>query len=277
MRSLLSALLIIAALVAAAVAGPALWLQKNIVDQSGFVALAGPLGSNQAFQEGLTSMLAEQATASMNLPPQLSSIAGTLISSAAQSVYTEPGYEGAWRATLQRSHELTFAAAGKKDVAGDIMIDLAPLVNLVADKVAGDLPFPVPAPGNAVVKVEQPEAAKLLPAATLLGSWSGWLLVAAVVLLLAGVMAARRHAVALLLGGLGLGFVALLWMVAGGFVESSLVNLAVGPESARQVGAELGTLARASWQRGINVTFVVAAVIAGVGVATLIVRPHRTA
>lgn len=277
MRSLLSAFLILAALVVAAVAGPALWLQKNVVDQQGFVALAGPLGSNQGFQEGLSSMLAEQATASMNLPPQLSAIAGTLISSAAQSVYTEPGYEDAWRATLQRSHELTFAAAGNKDIAGDIMIDVAPLVSLVADKVAGDLPFTIPAPGNTVVSVEQPQAAKLLPAVTMLGGWSGWLLVAAVVLLIVGVVSARRRGLTLVLAGVGLGLVALVWMLAAGFVETSLVNLAAGPESARQIVAELGTLARTSWQRGINVTFVAAAVIAGLGVATLIVRPRRTA
>ncbi len=277
MRSLLSALLILAALVVAAVAGPALWLQKNVVDQQGFVALAGPLGSNQEFQDGLSSMLAEQATASMNLPSQLSAIAGTLISSAAQSVYTEPGYEDAWRATLERSHELTFAAAGNKDVAGDIMIDVAPLVHLIVDKVAGDLPFTIPAPGNTVLSVEQPQAAKVLPAAALLGGWSGWLLVAAVVLLIVGVVSARRRGLTLVFAGVGLGLVALVWLLAAGFVETSLVNMAVGPEAARQIGAELGTLAKTSWQRGINVTLIAAAVIAGLGVATLIVRPHRTA
>lgn len=277
MRSTLSALMIVVALVVAAVAGPALWLQQNVVDQRGFVAMAGPLGSNAAFQEGLTSMLSEQATASMNLSPQLSSIAGTLITSAAQNVYTEPGYEQAWRETLQRSHQLTFAAAGNNDVAGDIMLDLAPLVSLVVDKVAGDLPFTVPSPEDVVISVEQPEAAKLLPAVTLLGGWSGWLLAAAVVLFVAGVMVARRRGLALVLTGLGLGIVALIWLLAAGFVQTFLGDLAVGPESARQVGVELGSLARASWQGGINATFITAVVVAVAGGATLMVGRNRTA
>ncbi len=276
MRSTLSALLVMAALVVAAVAGPALWLQQNVVDQRGFVALAGPLGGNAEFQEGLASMLAEQATASLNLAPPLNAVAGAIIGSAAHSVYTEPGYEEAWRQTLQRSHDLTFAAGENKDVAGDIVLDLAPLVLLVIDKVAGDLPVNVPTPGNVVINVEQPQAAKLLPAVTMLGGWSGWLLLAAVVLLFLGVVTARRRGLALVFAGVGLGIVALLWLLAAGFAQTFLADLAVGPQAARQIGVELGSLAKASWQGGINGTFIVAAVIAVAGGATLMLRHNRT-
>ena len=45
MRTAGSALLVILGLLLAAVAGPALWLERNVVDGAGFAQLAGPLGS----------------------------------------------------------------------------------------------------------------------------------------------------------------------------------------------------------------------------------------
>ncbi|WP_449373722.1 hypothetical protein [Arthrobacter psychrolactophilus] len=95
MRNVVSALLIILALVVSAVAEPALWLQKNVIEQDGFVQLAGPLGSNKSFQEGLSSVVASQATASIDLPPQLNDLATTLIQNTARSIYAEPGYDQA--------------------------------------------------------------------------------------------------------------------------------------------------------------------------------------
>lgn len=276
MRSILSALLVIVGLLVTAVAGPAMWLQHNVIDSKGFVALAGPLGANKSFQDGLGSMLSEQATASLNLPPQLNAIAGTVIGAATRSVYSDPGYEAAWRETLQRSHELTFKAAGNADIAGDIKLDLAPLLALVVDKVAGDLPISLPTPGDVVVSVEQPEAATLLPVATKLGGWAGWLALIAVGLLLLGVVTAPRKSLAFLLVGVGVAAVALVWLLASGFVQAFLAELTVGPDAAKQIGVELGALARASWQGGINITFIAAGVIAAAGVATLMVPRSRT-
>lgn len=276
MRGTLSALLVIAAMLVAAVAGPAMWLQHKVIDQKGFVALAGPLGDSKEFQAGLTSLLAEQATASLKLPPQLNAVAGIVISAAARSVYTEPGYEAAWRETLQRSHDLTFEAAGNPDIAGDIMLDIAPLVDLVVKKVAGDLPFSLPTPRDVVINVEQAQVARLLPAASTLGGWSGWLVFIAVDLLALGVIVARRRSLALMLSGVGLAIVALLWLLAAGFTQTVLAGLAAGPEAARQVGVELGALAEASWQGGIHATFAIAGLIAVAGGATLMVRRRHT-
>ncbi|MDD0859010.1 hypothetical protein NHF46_17300 [Arthrobacter alpinus] len=176
MRTVGSALLVILGLLLlAAVAGPALWLERNVVDGAGFAQLAGPLGTNSEFQEGLSALAADQATASMNLPPQLNELAGALINSAARSIYTNPGYEVAWTQTLQRSHKLTFDAAGNQDVQGDLKLDIAPLVELVAAKVTADLGVPLPTPKEVVVSLEQPQVAKVLPLASALGGASGWM------------------------------------------------------------------------------------------------------
>ena len=276
MRTAGSALLVILGLLLAAVAGPALWLERNVVDGAGFAQLAGPLGANSEFQEGLSALAADQATASLNLPPQLNEHAGALITSAARSIYSDPGYEAAWTQTLQRSHKLTFDAAGNQEVQGDLKLDIAPLVELVAAKVAQDLGVPLPTPKEVVVSLEQPQVAKVLPLASALGGASGWMAFIAVDLLALGVIVAKRRALTLILGGAGLAAVALLWQLGSGFVESALAGLVVGTEIARQFGIQLGALARASWQGGITATFLIAGVMAAAGVVALIVKGRRT-
>lgn len=276
MRSTLSALLVIVGLLVTAVAGPAMWLQHNVVDSNGFVSLAGPLGVNKEFQDGLSTMLTEQATSSLDLPPQLNALAGTVIGAAARSVYSEPGYEAAWSETLRRSHDLTFEAAGNADVAGDIVLDLAPLVDLVVEKVAGDLPITVPTPDDVVVSMDQPQTATFLPLVAKLGGWAGWLALIAVGLLLLGVVTAPRKALALLFVGFGVAVVALVWLLASGFVQTFLAGLTVGPDTVQQIGVQLGALARSSWQGGINMTFIAAGVLAAAGVVALMVRRSHT-
>lgn len=276
MRTAGSALLVIVALLLAAVAGPSLWLQRNVVDGSGFAQLAGPLGSNSEFQAGLSALAADQATASLDLPPKLNELAAGIINSAARTLYTDPGYEEAWTQTLQRSHKLTFDAAGNKEVQGDLRLDIAPLVELVAANVSEGLGVPLPTPKDVVINLDQPNVARVLPMAVTLGDWSGWLAFIAVDLLALGVIVARRRGLTLLLAGAGIAAVALLWQFGSGLVERTLAGLAVGPEVAQQFGRELGALARDSWQGGITGMFVIAAVVAAAGVATLIVMSRRT-
>ncbi len=276
MRTALSAMLIIISLLVAAVAGPALWLQRNVVDQAGFVALAGPLGSNKSFQEGVTSMLATQSAASLNLPLQLNELASAVIESAARDLYSDPGYAAAWSDTLQRSHQLTFAAAVNKEAEGDLMLDVAPLLGLIAGNVSANLGISLPAPPESVISVEQPKVASLLPLLTMLGGWSGWLALIAIALFALGIIVARRRGPTLVLAGVGLAVVALVWLLASSVAQTMLAELAVGPEVAHQVGVELGNLAQTSWQEGINVTFGIAAAVAVAGVATLVVKRRRT-
>ncbi|MEO8219895.1 MAG: hypothetical protein ABI563_03825 [Specibacter sp.] len=276
MRTAGSALLVIAALLLASVAGPALWLQRNVVDQDGFVALAGPLGSNKEFQDGLFSMVAAQSAASLNLPPQLQNLAAAVINSTAQSLHTDPGYPQAWTDTLARSHSLSLSAAGNKEIQGDLQLDVAPLVAMVANRVSKDVGVTIPTPEDVVVSLEQPQAARLLPMATTLGGWSGPMALIAVGLLVLGVLVARRRSLTAILAGAGLALVALVWLLASGVVETVLANLAVGPEAASQMGAQLALLAQDSWQGGITATFVAAAVVAAAGVISLIVAPRRT-
>lgn len=276
MRTAGSAILVILSLLMAAIAGPALWLQQNIVEEAGFVELAGPLGGDEKFQESLTAMLSSQAAASVNLPPVLNALAVEVINSAVRGVYTDPGYPEAWSQTLQRSHALTFAAEENSAVAGDLQLDLAPLVGLVAAKVSADVGVAVPTPEEVVVAMDQPKIARALPLATTLGSWSVALVLISAGLLILGVVVARRRSLAIIAGGVGLALVALLWMLASSLAETALSGLATGPDAATVIGSQLAQLAQESWQGGITATFILAAAVAVAGVASLVVARTRT-
>ncbi|MHA7306770.1 hypothetical protein ACX80E_16255 [Arthrobacter sp. TMN-49] len=276
MRTAGSALLIIVALLLASVAGPAWWLQRNVVEQDGFVAMAGPLGSNKEFQDSLSTLIAVQSTASLDLPPQLQDLAAAVINSTARGLSADPGYAQAWTETLARSHALSFASAGNKEIQGDLQLDIAPLVAMVGDRVSKDMGATVPTPKDVVVSLEQPQAASLLPLATTLGGWSGGMVFGAVGLLVLGVIVARRRSLTLILAGVGLALVALLWTLGSGIMEAILANVSVGPEAAAQLGAQVATLVRDSWQGGITAMFILAAVVAVAGGISLIMAPRRT-
>lgn len=275
MRTAGSAILVILALVLAAAAGPSLWLQRHIVDEAGFVELAGPLGSDEKFQESLTALLSSHAASSVDLPPVLNALAVEVINSAVRAVYTDPGYPEAWSQTLQRSHALTFKAAENSEVAGDVQLDIAPLVGLVAAKVSADVGVDVPTPEEVVVSMDQPKMAHALPLAATLGSWSGAMVLISAGLLVLGVVVARRRSLTVIAGGIGLALVALLWMLASSLAETFLSGLATGPESATVIGSKLAQLSMDSWQGGITATFILAAAVAVVGVASLVVARTR--
>lgn len=276
MRTLGSALLIIAALLLAAVTGPAIWAERNIVDEAGFVKLAGPLGANTEFQNGLAAVVATQTGAQIDIPAPLQNIATGLINSAARSLSSNPEYANAWTETLRRSHALTFEAAGNPSVEGDLRLDIAPMIGMVADKVSSDIGVKLPMPPQVLISVEQSTVAKVLPLVTTLGAWSGWMAFIAVDLFVLGVIVARRRTLTVVLAGLGLAGVALAWVLGRDWVVGIFESMSGDTDMAKQFGIQLGQLAQASWQWGITATFVLAGVLVAAGVVARIVGRTRT-
>ncbi len=269
MRSLASALLVVAALLLAVVAGPAIWAERNLVSEDGFVGLAAPLGSNPDFQQGLSAMVAKQSAAQLNLPPQLQELAAAVINSSARSLYTEPGYAKAWAETLRRSHALTFTPTARQQGSGDLHLDIAPLVALVAGKVSSDTGVRLPTPGAVIVSLDQPAVAKAIPLVTRLGALGGWLAVIAVGVLLLAVVVARKRSATLMGAGLGMALVALAWHLGSALAADRAGTIGAGNEVVAQFGRALGAQAQASWQGGITWGFILAA---GLVVAAVLVH-----
>ncbi|MGO4384240.1 hypothetical protein [Specibacter sp. RAF43] len=274
MRSFASALFVIIALLLAAAAGPGIWVERNVVQEAGFVDLAAPLGSNADFQHGLLAMVAAQTSAHLDLPPQLGHLAAGVISSTAGALASEPGYPGAWAQTLRRSHALTFAPAG--GAARSLTLDISPMVALAAAKVSGRLGVQLPAPATKPIVVDQPAVSRALPMLATLGAAAGWLGLAAVVLFALAVAAARRRSLPVLWAGLGLAGVALAWELAARFASAQLSRIGAGNDVANQFGEQLGQMTQASWHAGITATFIAAGVLVVAGVVGLMVGRRPT-
>ena len=122
----------------AAVAVPTMWVDRNIVQEEGFVALAAPLGKDPGFQQRLASA-AVNSFGSDQIPAPVAQLVRPILEDAAQSLSGLPGYPEAWTETLRKSHRLSFA--DRHPARGDerrqsLALDVAPLVGLVAKRLA---------------------------------------------------------------------------------------------------------------------------------------------
>lgn len=277
MRSAGSAVLVIVALLLAAVAGPSIWMQRNVVDEAGFVQLAGSLGANKEFQDGLANVVATQSAAQLALPPQLQNLAAELIATAARSLSSQPGYADAWAETLRRSHALTFAPTADQNITGELNLDIAPLVGLVANNVSADVGVKLPVPPEVLISVDQPAVAKALPLVSAVAGVGVWFMVFAVALFALAVVVARYKARTVVLAGLGLALVALAWLLGSNWVAGRFVDISPANDVAAQFGSQLGELVKESWQWGIAAGFVLAGCLVVVGVLARMVRRTPTA
>ena len=109
MRTFVSAAAVLVGLLMAAVAVPAMWVDRNIVQEDGFVALTAPLGKDPAFQQRLATAAVGTLASGANIPDVVKELARPILDNAAQSLTGLPGYPDAWAETLRKSHRLTFA------------------------------------------------------------------------------------------------------------------------------------------------------------------------
>lgn len=223
MRTFVSALLALLALAVAAGGLASAWLDKNIVQESGFVALAAPLGNDADFQAALADSLAQEVTAGTGLPEQFGSFVEPLVRDAAGAVTRSPGYAAAWTETLRLSHGVTFGRApDPSDPSPAVLaLDLGPVAGLVADSVGGGLGVDIPVPQDTTIEIGSLERGGLLGgAAAAVQGWRLYLAGAAVLALLAlGV--ARRRGTTLALLGVGVVGIGLLGVLAGAWMPEA--------------------------------------------------------
>lgn len=217
MRTVVSAAAAIFGMLLAAVAVPAIWLDRTIVREEGFVALAGPLGKDPAFQERLAAAAVGTIDTSA-VPGFLAELVQPVLEDAAASLTGLPGYRQSWEDTLRNSHRLSLAATGEAEAEGasasSLTLDVSPLVALGAEEISRSTGLALDPPDRTLLDAGGPDQkewaerlATYAPAAYLLAAGS------AVALLLALVAARRRWT---LLAGIGIGalLVAVCWAVA---------------------------------------------------------------
>ncbi|WP_125613346.1 hypothetical protein [Specibacter cremeus] len=261
MRTFGSAVMVILSLLLTAVAVPSVWVQRNVVNEQGFVSMVDPLGGDARFQQALTQTVAQTAVKHLDVPHGLDQAAGKLIEAAAAKLTTLPGYPAAWTETLRRSHELAFDAPA--DAA--LQLDIAPLVRLLVDNATTGLGATVPTPDQVLVTVDNSAQGTVVPLLKDIGAAAYWMLGGAVLLLVLGLLLARRRTTTLLLAGIGLAVVAGLWKVAELVLTATLERNHLANTLLKQFADQYQALLSQSVDRWILMALIVAASMAAVG------------
>ncbi|MFJ5860643.1 hypothetical protein ACIQCM_04410 [Pseudarthrobacter sp. NPDC092439] len=251
MRTVVSAAAAILGMLLAAAAVPAIWLDRAIVREDGFVALAGPLGNDPAFQERLAAASVGTIDTSA-VPGFLADLVQPVLEDAAASLTGLPEYRQAWEDTLRKSHRLSLAAEGEAEAEGasasSLTLDVSPLVALGAGEISRATGLPLDPPARTLLNAGGPEQkewaerlAAYAPAGYLLAAGS------AVALLLAVVAARRRWT---LLAGVGLGalLAAGCWTAAGRIGRDRALGTDAGSEVANMFRDEFVAAASRDFQ-----------------------------
>lgn len=261
MRTVVSAAAAILGLLLAAVAVPAIWLDRIIVREDGFVALAAPLGKDPAFQERLAAAAVGTIDTSA-VPGFLADLVQPVLEDAAASLTGLPAYRQAWEDTLRKSHRLSLAAGGEAEAEGAsasaLTLDVSPLVALGAGEISRSTGLPLDPPDQTLLNAGGPEQkewaerlATYAPAGYLMAAGS------AVALLLAVVAARRRWT---LLAGVGLGtlLMAGCWSLASGIGRDRALAANAGSDVANMFRDEFVAAASRDFQ-----AWTLAAAVAG--------------
>ncbi|WP_258802786.1 hypothetical protein [Pseudarthrobacter sp. NS4] len=250
MRTIVSAVATVLGVLLAAVAVPAIWLDRNIVQEDGFVGLAAPLGKNTEFQQQL-AVAAVGTIDTSAVPGFLADLVQPVLEDAARSLTGLPGYPAAWEETLRKSHRLSVPDGPEEPGASggvtSLTLDVAPLVALGAEEISRATRLPLDPPAETLINVGQPEhrewAERLATYAPL-----GYVFAAgaAIAFLLALVAARRRWTV---LVGAGLGGLLLAGLLALGAQLGSARALAT------DTGNEVANMFRDGFVASANADF----------------------
>ncbi|MDI3211591.1 hypothetical protein [Arthrobacter sp. AL12] len=274
MRTFVSAVAVLIGLVLTAVAVPAMWVDRNIVQQDGFVAFTAPLGKDPVFQERLAAA-AVGSLGAERIPAALSGLVTPILESAARSLTSMPGYPEAWTETLRKSHQLNFtdpsAPPAEAGTATSLTLDLAPLVGLVAKQVADATTLPLEAPEQLLITIGQPEHRQLLDRVSAFAPMGYALAVVALIAFALAFVAARRRWT--VLAGIGLGVLVLAgaWKLAADAVGAAVTATGSGNAVAEIFKSEFVAAASSSFGQWTLAAAVAGGVLLAAGLVVRVV------
>ena len=262
MRTFVSAAAVLIGLLMAAVAVPAMWVDRNIVQEEGFVVLTAPLGKDPAFQQRLATAAVDNLVSGSQIPEGLIELARPVLNSAAQSLSGLPGYADAWAETLRKSHRLTFADPStlppEAATASSLTLDVAPLVGLVAKQISDATTFPLEAPGQVLIHIGQSDQRQLIERVSAYAPMGYALAVGAGIAFLLAFVAARRRWTVLVGMGVGALVLAGVWKLASDAAAAAVVATSSGDDVAELFKNEFVAACSASFGQ-----WIVAAALAG--------------
>lgn len=170
MRFVATVFLWLVTTVALAAAVPTMWAQKNIVEESGYVALAQSAATDARLQQAMAGLLSDQVTSRYGVDKDR--VLGVA------SVYTaSTAFPGQFGAVNRIAHRWMFTGAGTQDSQGRWVVDIAPMLSDTSLKQTLTL-YGIKVPDTLTVPVTASAALRpgqLRPAAT----WGPWVSVGA--------------------------------------------------------------------------------------------------
>jgi hypothetical protein len=277
-RTFVSAVATVLGILLAAVAVPAIWVDRNIVQEDGFVHLAAPLGKDPDFQKRLAAAAVGTIDTGA-VPGFLSDLIQPMIEQAAESLTGLPGYPAAWEETLRRSHRLSFAspAAGPQGSASasTLTLDVAPLVALGSEEISRTTRLPLDPPAQTLINVGQPVQKEWTERLATYAPMGYVAAIGSAVAFLLALVAARRRWTVLLAAGLGSLVLAAVW-AAGLQLGTARAQAAdTGNAVANMFRDEFLAAAGADFQTWITTAAVAGGVLAAAGVVTLFASRKR--
>lgn len=272
MRTFVSALAVVLGVLLSAVAVPAIWLDRNVVQEDGFVALAAPLGQDTEFQERLAAA-AVGTIDTGTIPEALTNLVKPVLEAAAESLTGSPGYPAAWEETLRKSHRLSFADPAslppEADSGSSLTLDVAPLVALATEELSRTSRLPLDAPQQALINVGESDQRQLIGRVSAYAPLGYSMAIGAGIALVLALVSARRRWAVVFAVGLGALLLAALWTVGSQLAKDALLATATGNRLADMFRDEFVAAASGSFQSWVTGTAIAGGVLA---VAALVIR-----
>ncbi|WP_311212833.1 MULTISPECIES: hypothetical protein [unclassified Arthrobacter] len=278
LRTFVSALGVILAVLLAGVAVPAAWVDQNIVKEEGFVRIAGSLGSDPEFQSRLAAAAVGTFESSVDLPGPIQSLAADALRNAATGMQSWSDYPQAWEETVRNSHRLNFGTvtqAEESAASTALVLDIGPLVRLIRDHFAEATRIRLDVPTESLVSLGEPSHRQLVErVAAFAPLW--WIAAAgALVSALLALAAARRRSLAVVFLGLGGLALAALWTAGADLAGGMVGSLASANGVAELFKDEFLTTARNGFGQWVWIAAVVSGAVLVVGVIAAVVSGRR--
>lgn len=278
MRSFISAVAVVLALMLTAVAVPAAWADVNVVKEDGFVHLAGALGKDPEFQSRLATAAVGNFESSVNLPEPLKSVAADALKEAASGMQSWPEYPKAWEETARNSHRLNFEGGKQAEETVShtaLLLDIGPLIRLIRDRLSSASGLQIEVPAESLVTMGEPSQKQLVErVAAFAPLW--WLAaLGAVVSVLLALAAARRRSVVMVALGLGGLVLVAMWSAMVDLAGGLMGSLSSGNGVAELFKQEFFSAVRTGFGEWIVIAAVVSGAVLALGVIGWILSARR--
>ncbi|MEV0846184.1 hypothetical protein AB0J21_09965 [Streptomyces sp. NPDC049954] len=205
LRTVLAAVLVVAACVCVPAGALSVWAKYEIGDTDSFVSTVSPLAADHDVREAVATAVTNGVMDQVDLGP-LNDQAREFVHDAAVSFTGSEAFRDAWDAATHGAHAAVVKALNDEESGGDITIDLGPVTEQVKQKLVDNhVPYAdrIPVAHTDITFVESRElgtAREVFHAFETAGPWPA---VAALVLAAAGLLLAHRRLRALALTALG--------------------------------------------------------------------------